>query len=464
MASVRSFGAVGDGIHDDTESIKRAVAEGDGTLEFDRGNYRITESIKISLNETGRFSIHGSGGTAKIIMDGPGAAFHFIGNHEGTASPLSFLPEVWEKERMPMVYNIEIVGNHPEADGITLEGIMQPTIYGVFIRETRCGILLTGRLRNVLIDCSHIYNNSGVGIWMKDLNLHQVNITGSHISYNKMGGIRVEQSEIRNLQITGNDIEYNNNKEGIPTAEIYVDVTEGSVREGSIASNTIQATYSKNGCNIRFKGKSDEDRVSIGNFSIVSNLIGTQEINVHLSSTHNVALTGNVIYGGFLRNVLIEKSGNIVLSSNAYDHPAYQRNYETAYKARGIEPCTGIKIDDCKNIIIESQIIQDTKPESYISSRKDREALLEVINSQRVTIASTQILDSFPAGIYIENCEETTVNATGVFDKRIPARMETPIIWKGSNPGNMISSCNMKPGISSAAQIDDAVAQNFNLF
>jgi hypothetical protein len=102
-------------------------------------------------------------------------------------------------------------------------------------------------------------------VHLEKLNLHQTIIADSHISYCRRGGIRIEDSEIRNLQITGNDIEYNNYRafqesfadadaEAEPTAEIYVDVVNGSVREGTISSNTIQATYSSNGANIRFIG------------------------------------------------------------------------------------------------------------------------------------------------------------------------------------------------------------------
>src|SRR5690606_27574007 len=121
----------------------------------------------------------------------------------------------------------------------------------------RHGIRLTGRNRNVLITHCHVYYNTGVGIFMDELNLHQINIIGCHISYNRLGGIRIEKSEIRNLQITGNDIEYNNHRvhgtDPEITAEIYIDTTtpKASVAEVTIVSNTIQATESAGGCNIR---------------------------------------------------------------------------------------------------------------------------------------------------------------------------------------------------------------------
>ena len=112
---------------------------------------------------------------------------------------------------MPMISQLEIVGQHAEADGVQIEGVMQPVITGVLLRKLRHGIRITGRARNVLISHCHVYHNLGVGIYLDGVNLHQTIISASHISYCRLGGIRIERSEIRNLQITGNDIEYNNN-------------------------------------------------------------------------------------------------------------------------------------------------------------------------------------------------------------------------------------------------------------
>ena len=53
MSNVLRFGAVGDGVTDDTEAIKHAVANGDGMLHFPPGTYRITRPIEINLAKRG---------------------------------------------------------------------------------------------------------------------------------------------------------------------------------------------------------------------------------------------------------------------------------------------------------------------------------------------------------------------------------------------------------------------------
>ena len=70
MSNVTRFGAVGDGVEDDTESIQHAVNEGDGMLHFPPGTYRITRSIEVRLAKRGPLGIDGTGGTARVVMDG----------------------------------------------------------------------------------------------------------------------------------------------------------------------------------------------------------------------------------------------------------------------------------------------------------------------------------------------------------------------------------------------------------
>src|SRR5437763_1544665 len=79
-------------------------------------------------------------------------------------------------------------------------------------------------------------------------------IVGCHISYCPHAGIKIQRSEIRNLQITGCDIEYNHDPDHPDSADVWIDAREGTVREGTIASCTIQARPSPGGVNVRIEG------------------------------------------------------------------------------------------------------------------------------------------------------------------------------------------------------------------
>jgi hypothetical protein len=455
MSSVRDFGAMGDGRHDDTEAILHALNESDGELLFPRGEYRLTRTISIDLKDHGRTTINGSGGLAKILMHGPGPAFELKGTHTGSADPLSFKPEVWQQERMPTITGIEIEGKHPEADGVRIVGVMQPTLAGVLIRNVRHGVHITQRARNVLISHCHIYHNTGMGVYLDRVNLHQTIITGSHISYNRLGGIRIESSEIRNLQITGNDIEYNNNRafkvpdaDGIPTAEIYIDCGEtGTVREGTICSNTIQATYSPNGANIRIIGQTTAERHKAGMWCISGNLIGSQATNVHFTSARGITFEGNYVYSGHHRNLLLEQCKSILIGANCFGHnPDYKEK----------ELCTGIRMVDCEDCTITGLQIQDAQAGEH--TVKDavpiqRDGLIELIRCQRLNLTGIQVLEGSPHALHLEQCRDTVITGCSFFETRPERLTKAAIHWTGDGGGNLIAHCRSNRPVNVPAHV-----------
>ena len=462
MTNVRDFGAMGDGLFDDTAAIEHAVRDGgDGVLEFPRGEYRLTRTISFDLAKTKALAIHGSGGTARVLMHGAGPAFEFVGHHGGSADPNSFKLDVWVRERMPTVSQIEIEGKHPEADGLRFIGVMEPTLTGVLIRRVRNAIHLTERCRNVLISHCHLYHNTGIGIWMDKVNLHQTNIIGNHISYCRLGGIRIDNSEIRNLQITGNDIEYNNYRAfnlpeaaDVPTAEIYIDCSKGgTVREGTISSNTIQATYSPNGANIRIIGGASEHSHLAGMWCISGNLIGSQEINVHLTLTRGITFEGNYVYSGHHRNLVCDNCQNIVIGANCFGHnPDYKEK----------ELCTGIRLVDCKNCTLTGLQIQDAQAGEHTVADVvpiKRQGLIELVRCRQMTLTGIQVLEGSPFGLYLEDCSETMLTGCSILDTREQKQTQASVKWMGPGEANAIAHCRANRGL----QVPDHVKLSDNL-
>ena len=462
MTNVRDFGAMGDGLADDTGAIEHALRDGgDGVLEFPRGEYRITRTVSFDLSKTRTLAIHGSGGTARVLMHGAGPAFEFVGHHGGSADPGSVTPEVWVRERMPTVSQIEIEGKHPEADGLRFKGVMQPTLTGVLIRRVRNAVHLTERCRNVLISHCHIYHNTGIGIWLDKVNLHQTNIIGNHISYCRLGGIRIDNSEIRNLQITGNDIEYNNYRAfnmpeaaDVPTAEIYIDCSKGgTVREGTIASNTIQATYSPNGANLRIIGGASEHSHLAGMWCISGNLIGSQATNVHLTLTRGITFEGNYVYSGHHRNLLAEDCQNLVIGANCFGHnPDYKEQ----------ELCTGIRLVDCRNCTLTGLQIQDAQAGEHTVAGVvpiKRQGLVELVRCRQMTLTGIQVLEGSPFGLYLEDCSETMLTGCTFLDTREKKQTQASVKWTGPGKANAISHCRANRGL----QVPEHVRLSDNL-
>ena len=112
MAFAHHFGAVGDGLVDDTKALEHALDAGEGVLELGKGTFRITRPIVLDTTRIGYTAVRGQAGTSRIVMDGPGPALKLVGDHRGTAQPQSYQDHTWEKERFPTISGLEILGQH----------------------------------------------------------------------------------------------------------------------------------------------------------------------------------------------------------------------------------------------------------------------------------------------------------------------------------------------------------------
>jgi hypothetical protein len=414
MTNVRDFGAVGDGRADDTKALRHAVERGGGRLVFPRGTYRLTAPLEVDLDLAGPIALSGEGGTARLVMDGPGPAVRLVGTHTKSADPSSFEPRVWNRQRLPTVSDLEIVGNHDQADGIELEGTMQPTIAGVLIRRCRYGIHLVKRNRNVLLADSHIYDGRGpaIGVYFDGVNLHQAIITGCHISYCKHAGIKIARSEIRNLQITGCDIEYNHDTDNPDSADVWIDSREGTVREGTIASNTIQAKGSPGGANLRIEGPPRDDSAGAGLWAVTGNILQDQEFNILLRHCRGVTLTGNSFASAYKRSIDLDHCRDVVIGANVFDHnPDY-----------GGPRVDGIRVVRSAGINLQNLILDACR-----AGGPDEGGAIEVVDSSEVLILGCQVLDPEFRGIDIRNCRNTKVSECTIVDRRAKPTMREPV-------------------------------------
>ena len=408
---VREFGALGDGKADDTAAIQRAVNAGGG-VQFTKGSYRLTKTILITLDQTGFVSLIGDG-TARVVMAGPGPAFKFLGTHGGTADPDQFKPNVWERQRMPVVDSLAIEGAHAEADGIEAEGTMQLTVTRTHLRALRHGIHLAVRNRNVLISDCHIYHCRGIGVFYDRVNLHQSIITGSHISYCDGGGIVGRGGNVRNIQIANCDLESNMGKDSPPTANVLLDSAGGSIGEVAITGCTIQHNSpGPDSANIRILGQGDDAALALrvgtaktqeGHVTITGNVLSDVQVNVHLKHARGVTLTGNTFWMGYQHDLLVEESSNIVVGPNAFDrNPRY--NYGTSTNVNG-----GLVFRTSRDCTLTGLHINGVW-------RKPAAVLLE--QCDRFHLANCTVLDSDGVGLLLRETTRTRIAGCVVRDDR----------------------------------------------
>ncbi|MCS7303513.1 MAG: right-handed parallel beta-helix repeat-containing protein [Thermoguttaceae bacterium] len=395
-SSVRDFGARGDGLADDAPAVQRAVDAKPGVLYFPPGTYRLSKTIEVELDKVGPLAIVGSSGV-RIVMAGPGPAFRFVGTHQGTAQPASVLPPVWQHQRMPRIEGMEILGDHPEACGIQADGTMKLGVHGVLIRQVLHGVHLVRRNRNVLISQCHIYDNRGVGIYLDDVDLHQINVVGCHISYNKQGGIVSRAGNVRNLQVTGCDIETN-----VVNILLEAAGSRYGAAEVAITGCTIQHGNGPDSANVRILGQGEKYRW--GHVCISGNVFSDVDINVHLKDAEDITVTGNTFWMAYRYNLLAENCSRLVISGNAFGrNPGYDYVKQVLPNA--------LRLVGCQDVILQGIIVHDVQ---------EAEAGLVLDACQRINVVGCNFVDCSGPGLLLRNVQCSRVSDCVVDHKTPP--------------------------------------------
>lgn len=419
-AGLAGVGAVEAGASE--EQLQGVIDQGK-ILDLEPGTYTLSKPLVLDTTRSGYAGIRGPQGAARLVMTGAGPAVRVVGAHLGTASPPSVEAHTWERERFPVLSGFEIVGAHPEADGIELLQTMQPVIDRVLIRKCRCGIRLTERNRNIIIANCQIYDNSDSGIFLDNVNLHQMNITGNHISYCRRAGIRQLNGDVHNIQITGNDIEYNAGFEGALSGEIVLEAPDGGmISEYTISGNTIQAVPGDTGANVAIV-RGDNDG-SVGLFAITGNVLGSRNVNVLVRNAHGgMTITGNAIYTGVDGNVVLDHCSNILVNGNTI-RPSSESGPD--FKDHG-----GVRFTDCEACSLSDNIIvariEGDPPAAVVS----------LTGCRAVAVSCNQILRVLQRGLYLRDCTHCRVSGNTILPHE--GRVDfVAVSAEGAAEGNVI--------------------------
>jgi polygalacturonase len=167
---------------------------------------------------------------------------------------------------------------------------------------------------------------------------------------------------------------------------VLFDCRAGTVREGTLVGNTIQASLSPGGANVRFVGAGRDNPNAIGMFAITGNLIGSQHTALDFASCRGVVVSGNALYSGYHYVLRAEDCEHLVLGPNSIDHNPDYRGASTDQ----------VVLRRCRNVTLTGLVLQHTREPSA-----PVEASVEVRDCQNVSLTGCQIHGARGRGVAI---------------------------------------------------------------
>ena len=222
--------------------------------------------------------------------------------------------------------------------------------------------------------------------------------------------------------------------EGPVSADIHIDCSVmGSVREGTISGNTIQAIPSPGGANIRFTGPSGNSE-QIGLWSITGNHISNQTVNIDLVHTRGISITGNTFIRGYNQNMKLDDCHNLIFSDNVID-----RNKD--YFPEKMICLDGISILKSQGIILSNNIIDGVENGSPESG-----GALTISDSREITLTGCHIINPKFRGIQIEHSNNVRVNNCLIMEDENNRRMIRALETNGICQGIIIKNNTFERG------------------
>lgn len=291
VISVRDFGALGDGAHDDTAAIQAAItyvlslANG-GAVYLPQGTYKVTAQINIPNTANISFRLYGAGAATKIKYTGSATVNIFSA---GSGTPT-----------FGSLYQFDDFGFLGPTGGVVtafnLNNINNSLFYNVSVFGNTNGIILQSSFNTRIIDC-YFNTQSQYGI--------STNVTGTNALYIAQTGISNAGTAAINLAVGGNNIVIRDND--LEANAVALELT-------NYTSVLFEGNYVENGANssLSFSGTNNA-------IDIRQNWLGANTTSTTIGNVTGGSFVNNTIFnsGWTFSNVFDMDSGGNLLTGTA---------------------------------------------------------------------------------------------------------------------------------------------------
>lgn len=314
---VALFGAVGDGVTDDSVAIQEAMdsaTERRGIVAFDSDKvYAISQTIVVDVS-----AVRGiEGNLARIKLTADVTAFRITGTHTGNASPNnSSARRIKLPEMHPYVRGLRIHGDPQlRGTGLRIEGTFGLQVLQCHLFDLRTGIEFAEVNRNVILANNNVWHCLDYGIWWNGGNIHQMNMTGNHISYTRKA-LFMDDALIYNVQVVGNAIEASS-APGDVEYVVHAVARDGYIEGLELIGNSLEDHVNVSGAAVRIDGGPNRRGKQI---MIIGNDMGNSESSdifvsdidevvianntMSYSTDYSIRLTGHVLAVNITGNVM----------------------------------------------------------------------------------------------------------------------------------------------------------------
>jgi len=288
---VAAFGAVGDGVTDDTAALQAAMdspARG-GIVAFEPGRaYRISDTVVVDVAKVRGIE----GNNARVVTREDIVCFAVRGSHTGSANPTNpSARRVTVPEMNPFVRDLRVHGDPLlRGVGLQVQGTFGLHITGCHLFDLRTGIEVRGTNRNMVIADNSIWHCLDYGIWWHRGDVHQTNVVANHISYCRKV-LFIDRAGIYNLQVVGNTIESSSAPDVVENA-VHATSDGGGFLEGfEFIGNSLEDHWSAADAAIRIDGGPAQQGKQI---MVIGNDLGnSRSHDVAISDVAEVVISGN---------------------------------------------------------------------------------------------------------------------------------------------------------------------------